>query len=596
MLGPLSNLNRYFFKYRYRFVWGICFVILSNLAGVYPPQVIRYSFDLVKENIVYYDLFKGFFQQELLRDNIGFLLMIFGIVVLLLALLKGLFMFMMRQTLIVMSRLIEYDLRNDMYQHYQQLSATFYKRNKTGDLMSRVSEDVSRVRMYLGPAILYLTNLTFMFLFVIGTMFSINAQLTLWVLLPLPILSFLIYSINKIIDRKSEAIQQQLSQLTSLSQESYSGIRVVKSYVQEQPMLQLFNDESELYKNKSLSLARINAMYFPLILLLVGVSTIITIYMGGIQVMNGTFSSGNIAEFVIYVNMLTWPVSSVGWVASIIQRAAASQRRINEFLHTPADIVSGDALSDLSGNIVFDQVSFRYPDTGILALDKVSFSIKQGEKIALIGKTGSGKTTVADLLVRMYEPTKGEILLDAMPIEQLDLHQLRQQIAYVPQDVFLFSDTIAGNIAFGAPQADEQVVETAARNAHIYKEIKELPQQFETLVGERGVTLSGGQKQRISLARALAKDAEVFVLDDSLSAVDAQTEQQILQMMRTFLADKTAIIITHRVFSLLTFDKILVLDEGKLVAQGTHENLLKESSIYAQLYELQQTENVISKS
>lgn len=587
----LKYLNKYFYKYRYRLLLGILFVGVSNYFNALSPQVIRYSFDLVGENLGYYKMFNGFELKSDVKDAISKGLLVFGVMVLLLAVMKGIFMFFMRQTIIVMSRLIEFDLKNEMYEHYQALDLAFYKRNNTGDLMSRISEDVGRVRMYLGPAIMYAINLIVLFIMVISIMLSVNVKLTLYVLTPLPILSISIYYINNLINKKSERIQSQLSTLTTNAQETYSGIRVIKSYVQEKQMLKYFEKESEHYKEVSLDLARVEAFFFPMMVLLIGISTILTIFIGGIEVINGRITPGNVAEFVIYVNMLTWPVTAIGWVASIMQRAAASQKRINEFLSAKPTIVSPtDEPFELKGKIEFRNVSFTYPDTGIEALKNVSFTIEPGQRFALVGRTGSGKTTIADLLVRMYDVSQGEILIDDQPIETINLGALREQMGYIPQDVFLFSDTVGNNIIFGTDGKTLDDAKAAAQTAMIHKEIEELPEQYVTLVGERGVTLSGGQKQRISIARAFLKDPKVIMLDDSLSAVDANTEQAILGNLTTVLQNKTAMVITHRVSSLLEFDRILVLDQGRVVEQGTHNQLIAQHGLYFEMFERQQSE------
>lgn len=585
----LKYLNKYFVKYKWRFLLGIFFVTVSNVFGVLPPVVIRHAFDLVRENIIYYQLYDGFGLQPEFYRIFTFGLFIFGIVVLALAALKGLFMFFMRQTLIVMSRFIEYDLKTELYAHYQKLDQGFYKRSHTGDLMSRVTEDVSRVRMYIGPAIMYSLNTLVLFVMVISVMLSVNAELTFYVLIPLPVLSFSIYYVNNIINKRSEAIQKQLSYLTTIAQEVYSGIRVIKSYVQEKTYGRFFGAESEVYKYKSLRLARVEATFFPLMLLLIGLSTILTIFVGGVQVINGKITPGNIAEFVIYVNMLTWPVTAIGWVASIIQRAAASQKRINEFLQTKPAINSeqGDTIA-VKGEIEFRNVKFVYPDTGIEALRNVSFKLAKGQKLAIVGRTGAGKSTIADLLVRLYDTTEGQILIDGHDIRQVAPGYLRSQVGYVPQDIFLFSDSIEQNIIFGSNT--ENQVSTAremAGHAAIRAEIEALPHGFHTMVGERGVTLSGGQKQRVSIARAFIKDPAILILDDCLSAVDANTEKQILTGLNTLLKNRTSIIITHRIYSLLTFDKIIVLDKGVIAESGTHEELLNRGGLYADIYKKQ---------
>ena len=593
-MKELSALNKYFYKYRWRLFIGILFVIASNFFSVLQPKVVRYALDMVYENVKLYGLYDGFDFQSTLFNDLGRTLLMFGGLMIVLALIMGIFMYFMRQTIIVMSRLIEYDLRNEIFTHYEKLNLAFYKRNNTGDLMARISEDVSKVRMYLGPAIMYGINLISLFVLVIYSMLSVNVELTLWALAPLPVLSFSIYYVSRIINKKSTEIQTQLSVLNSSAQEVYSGIRVVKSYVQERPMAKFFSKESDIFKEKSMGLAKIQAMFFPLMLILVGISTILTIYIGGLKVAAGTVTPGNIAEFIIYVNMLTWPVTALGWVASIIQSAAASQKRINEFLDTEPTIVENDAeFSKLSGAVKFDNVTFVYPDTGIKALDNVNFKLEPGQKMAIIGRTGSGKTTIVDLLVRMYDVTNGQILMDNKNIQSLSLSSLRQNIGYVPQDVFLFSDSIAQNVAFGNENATQEEIERYTKYASVYDDIKEFPEGFETLVGERGVTLSGGQKQRVSIARALIKQPDILILDDSLSAVDTTTEKRILNYLEKAMADKTAIIITHRIYNLLDFDKIIVLEDGRITESGTHGELLENKGFYFEMYEQQQMEEVV---
>lgn len=592
-MKELSYLNKYFVKYRWRFLAGILFVALSNYFRVLQPQMIREALDLVVENTGLYRLYSGSELQDDFFNMLGQYLLFFGVLVLFLALLMGVFMYFMRQTIIVMSRLIEYDLRKEIFNHYENLDLAFYKRNNTGDLMSRITEDVNKVRMYLGPAVLYGINLSTLFVLVISSMISVSPRLTLYCLAPLPFLSLSIYYVSNLINKKSEVIQRQLSHLNSTAQEVYSGIRVVKSYVQELPMIKYFAGESDDYKDKALDLARVNALFFPLMVLLIGASTLLTVYIGGRQVVAGTITPGNIAEFVIYVNMLTWPVTAIGWIASIIQQAAASQKRINEFLNTEPTIKN--SVTDkrpIKGKVVFDEVSFTYPDTGIQALKDVNFTLQPGEKMAIVGRTGSGKTTLADLLVRMYDVTSGQIKIDGRDIREHDLSNLRQRIGYVPQDVFLFSDTIANNIAFGRRDAERHEIEKYARHAAVYDDIMGLSEGFEAMVGERGVTLSGGQKQRVSIARALIKNPDLIILDDSLSAVDTNTEKQITGYFNTVLADKTAIIVTHRIYSSLEFDKIIVLEDGRVTEEGTHEELLLNRGYYADMYERQSLEEM----
>ena len=592
-MKDLFYLNKYLLKYKGRLFAGILFVSASNYFRAWQPQVIRDALDYVIGKL---ETIKSAGEGAISNSEyaeLGSALMKFGLMVLGLALLMGIFMYFMRQTIIVVSRLIEYDLRKEIFDHYEKLDIAFYKRNNTGDLMARITEDVTKVRMYLGPAILYGINLTSLFVMVIYSMLSVNVELTLYSLAPLPILSISIYYVSNIIHTKSTTIQKQLARLNSISQEVYSGIRVVKSYVQEGPMGRFFQKESDEYKTKSLELAKIDALFFPLMVLLIGISTIITVYVGGLKVTTGELTPGNIAEFVIYVNMLTWPVTAIGWIASIIQQAAASQKRINEFLKTePTILNSATENNALEGAIRFKNVGFNYPDTGIRAIDGISFDLKKGQKLAIVGRTGSGKTTVADLLVRLYDVTEGSIEIDGKDIRKIDLANLRKRIGYVPQDVFLFSDSIAKNVQFGKRDASQEEVEAFAKYAAVHKDIAELPMKYETLVGERGVTLSGGQKQRVSIARALIKEPDIVILDDCLSAVDTNTEKQILDYFDTALANKTAIIITHRIYGLLEFDKIIVLDDGKISEEGTHEELLRMKGYYFDLFEKQSREEV----
>ncbi|WP_187262829.1 ABC transporter ATP-binding protein [Pontibacter beigongshangensis] len=593
-MKSLSYLNKYLLKYKARLFWGLVFTVISNYFQILPAQVVRYAFDLIKEGINLHQLYEGLSQQATIYDIFAKSILVYGIVILAMALLRGLFLFFVRQTLIVMSRLIENDLKNEIYEHYQSLPLSFYRKNNTGDLMARISEDVSRVRMYLGPAIMYGLNLVVLFIMVIPYMLSVNVKLTLYTLLPLPILAISIYYVNNIIQRKSDEIQRSLSGITTFVQEAFSGIRVLKSFVREDDSHNNFTTASNTYKDKSLDLNFVNSLFFPLILFLVGLSTIITIYIGGQEVMNGSITTGNIAEFVIYVNMLTWPVTALGWTASLVQRAAASQERINEFLNTKTTIISRKNISkQIEGDIVFENVNFVYPDTNIHALKNVSFRIQHGETLAVIGNTGSGKSTIATLLPRMFDVTSGRILIDGVDVRDYNLKNLRSQIGYVPQDVFLFSDTISNNIGFGLPEIQEEQMVQAAKDADVYENIIRFPEQFETKLGERGITLSGGQKQRVSIARALVREPSILILDDSLSAVDTKTENAILNSLQRIMANRTSIIISHRVSSVKLADRILVLDDGEIVQHGTHEVLIREPGLYKELYERQlQTEEL----
>ncbi len=583
----LAYLNKFFYKYRWRLLPGVLFVIISNLFGVLPAQVIRHAFDLVNDNIALYRLYAGFDRQELIYQLFASSLLLFGCIVLSLALLRGIFLFFMRQTIILMSRHIEYDLKNEIYAHYQQLSLAFFRRNNTGDLMNRVTEDVSRVRMYLGPAIMYTINTVVLFILIIYAMISVNPVLAMWSLLPLPILALTIYFVNNIINSKSEKIQEQLSNLSSFVQETFSGIRIIKSFVREQALQKRFEVQSRKYQANAMELVKVQALFYPTMLLLVGLSTIITVYIGGQEVMKGNITTGNIAEFVIYVNQLTFPVTTLGWVTSLVQRAAASQKRINEFLHTQTEITNRIVKQELHGHIQFENVSFTYPDTGIKAIDQLSFEAKPGEFLAIIGKTGSGKSTLANLIMRMYDCDKGQIRVDGQPIQKFDLQHYRQQLGFVPQDVFLFSDTIANNIAFGMDELPQDQLIQAAKDAAVHQNIMAFDQQYETLIGERGITLSGGQKQRVSIARALVKSPKILLFDDSLSAVDTKTEEEILRNLGRIMANRTTILIAHRVSSIKNADQILVLDEGRLVESGTHASLLEQKGSYFELYQQQ---------
>lgn len=591
-MKPLWRLNKYLLKYKGYLLLGIVFTIISNIFVIIPAQLVRIAIDYVVESFSFYQLFgEGDLTAEARSIFLEFIL-IFGVLILVMALLRGFFLFLIRQTIIIMSRLIEFDMKNEIFTHYQQLPLSFYRKNSTGDLMARITEDVSRVRMYLGPAIMYGINLVLLFPLVIGYMLTVNVELTLYSLLPLPILSLSIYFVNNLINERSEKIQRSLSGLSTFVQEAFSGIRVLKAFVREEDSANEFKKASEEYKDKSIRLTLVQSLFYPLILGLIGVSTILTVYIGGLQVMEGTIGYGVIAEFILYVNMLTWPVTALGWVTSIIQRAAASQTRINEFLNEKNDIVSLENLErEIQGDIQIKNLSFVYPDSGIKALNNVNFEIKAGQAMAIIGATGSGKSTIANLLLRMYDPTEGEILIDNIDLKSYEIHSLRKQIGFVPQDVFLFSDTITNNIAFGLDTVPEGVVEKAAKDADVYQNILDFPQGFETKLGERGMTLSGGQKQRVSIARAIAKEPRILLLDDCLSAVDTKTENSILNALKVIMKGRTSIIISHRVSSAKLADKIIVLADGHVVEQGTHDLLMGKKGIYAELYEKQTTAN-----
>jgi ATP-binding cassette, subfamily B, multidrug efflux pump len=585
-MKALKHLNKYFWKYRYRFILGLLFIFISNIFGLYPPIYIGEVFNIISdalgENKSVDNTIQGIIKNQLAY---------YAFLVLLFAICKGLFMFFMRQTIIVMSRMIEYDLKNEIYNHYQKLSISFYKRNKTGDLMNRISDDVSKVRMYMGPAILYTTNLVISISLIIPQMASISPKLTLYALSPLPFLVIAIYKVSSIMNKKSEIVQRQLSKLSSISQETFSGIRVIKSYVQEDFAQNQFMEAAEDYKNKNLSLVKVNALFFPLMILLIGLSTLFTIYIGGLEAIAGSIQVGDIATFVIYVNMLTWPVASLGWVTSLVQRAAASQERINEFLNEKPEIENPTTQrSNISGDIQFSNVSFTYIDTGIKALNNVSFTLKQGETLGVIGKVGSGKSTLAELLCRINDPNSGEICIGNNNIKSSNLNDLRDAIGYVPQEAFLFSDTIYNNIAFGTQTSQAEDITDAAKAAGIYDNIRQFKEKFETVIGERGITLSGGQKQRLSIARALIRKPKVMLFDDCLSAVDTETEELILQNIKAQSQNKSCIIISHRASSLKHADQIIVLDKGEIIEQGSHEELIHFDGEYARIYEKQLVE------
>ncbi len=588
-MRALTAVNPFIYRYKWHFLGGVLFVALSTLLTIWPAQLVRYAFDLVSEGIDLYRLFAGTRSQQAVYSLFGRNVLFYGVLIIVLALLRGIFLFFMRQTLIVMSRLVENDQKNQIYLHYQSLPLSFYRRHSTGDLMSRISEDVGRVRMYLGPGIMYFLQLVLLFVLIVPLMLLVNVKLTLYTLAPLPLLSVSIFYVNNLIERKSDQIQRSLAAMTTFTQEAFSGIRVLKSFARQADSHAQFTKASNEYKEKSLSLNFVNSLFFPLILFLVGLSTLITVWVGGQEVIRGTITTGTIAEFLIYVNLLTWPVTALGWTSSLVQRAEASQARINEFLDQKTDIVSRQNIKhNMQGDIVFDNVSFTYPDTGIRALHEVSFRIRPGQTLAVIGNTGSGKSTIAALLCRLYDATAGQIEIDGIDVRDYALPNLREQIGYVPQDVFLFSDSIRHNINFGLDRPEEEKMLQAARDAAVYDNIMAFPEGFDTKVGERGITLSGGQKQRVSMARALVKEPKILILDDSLSAVDTKTENTILGALQRIMADRTSLIISHRVSSVKLADDILVLDDGVIVQHGTHEALMAEpEGLYRALYERQ---------
>ncbi len=587
-MKELQYLNKYLLQYKGHLLLGLLFVIISNVFQIVPAPLVRYSIDLVIDNILVYRSLENVPVQQSFFNVFARGILLYALLILAVALLRGVFLYYVRQTLIVMSRHIEYDLKNEIFAHYQTLPISFYRRNNTGDLMNRISEDVSRVRMYLGPSIMYGLTLFTLMIMLIPVMFSISPTLTGYALIPLPLLSISIFYVNNIIEHRSEEIQKSQSRLSTFVQEAFSGIRVLKSFTREKESVQNFSRESNEYKRQSLKLTMVQSLFFPLVMGLVGLSTVLTVYAGSVEVINGRLTFGNIAEFIIYVNMLTWPVTLLGWTSSQVKRAEASQKRINEFLKNKTDIVSQkNIVRKIAGKIEFKDVSFTYPDTGIHALKNISFEINPGDSLAIIGTTGSGKSTISYLIGRLYDVTGGEILIDEIPIRDYDLAALRNQIGPVPQDVFLFSDTIYNNIAFGLTQPDEAKIIQAAKDADVYNNIISFPQGFNTRVGERGITLSGGQKQRVSIARAIVREPKILILDDALSAVDTKTENTILNSMKKIMEGRTSVIISHRVSSAKLANKIIVLHEGKKVEEGTHESLLAEGGVYQELYDKQ---------
>ena len=584
-MKALQYLNKYFFKYKYRLLLGIIITVFSKILALQVPQLVRESVNAAEnyKTGIITDL--EFVKSELLTN----ILLIVGA-----ALLSGFFTFLMRQTIIVMSRLIEFDLKNEIYYQYQQLSLNFYKKNRTGDLMNRISEDVSKVRMYFGPAIMYSMNMLVLFVVAIVKMYNIDPTLTNYTLLPLPVLSISIYILSRVINNRSTIVQQYLSKLTANAQETFSGISILKSYGIEYKAMVEFETLTNTSKEKNINLFKAQALFFPLMILLIGLSNILVIYVGGLRYIEGSISLGVIAEFIMYVNMLTWPVAVVGWVTSIVQQAEASQKRINEFLkHEPEIKNNNTNPSKIHGGIQFKEVTFTYDDTNITALNNVSFKLEQGKTLAILGNTGAGKSTIINLIARLYDVDSGEILIDNKNIEQLNLDDLRQSIGFVPQEAFLFSDTIKNNIKFGNQTASDSKIEQAARDAYIHHNIIDFNEGYNTYVGERGVTLSGGQKQRISIARAIIKEPKILIFDDCLSAVDTETEEIILNNLYKISKYKTTVIVSHRVSSVKNADLIIVLEDGKIIQQGPHNELVNYTGYYRELYEQQLLEKEI---
>ena len=575
----LKYLNKFLWNYRNSLIIGGFFILIANLFALYPAEFVRKAFDFISENIN---------KDTFSSSEIYYMIIKYSALIIIFALLKGLFMFFMRQTIIVMSRNIEFDLKNEIYNQYQNLSISFYNKNKTGDLMNRISEDVSRVRMYLGPAIMYGINTTILFYLVISKMISVSHKLTLFVLIPLPILAYLIYLVSTKINKKSEKVQAQLSDLTTLSQETFSGIKIIKSFNNEKNSWLIFLDACKQYTSKQINLVKIEAVFFPLIVTMIGMSTIFIIYVGGIESYSGNITTGNIAEFIIYVNMLAWPVASLGWITSIIQRAAASQKRINNFLLMKPEIQNkSNNNSKIEGDLHFKNVSFTYSDTKIKALNKINFVIKQGKSLGVFGKTGSGKSTIANLVCRLYDPNSGQILLGDKDLKDLNLNILRSSIGYVPQDGYLFSGDISENISFSSNKKTDLEIIEASKKAEIFDEITSFSQEYNTIIGERGVKLSGGQRQRLAIARTFYKNPKLYIFDDCLSAVDAKKEQKILKNLKKLSEKKTSIIISHRISTIKHCDLIIVLDNGEIVERGKHDNLIKNKGIYYQINETQ---------
>ena len=575
----LKYLNKFFWKYKNTLVLGLIFILITNIFAIYPAEFVRSALDGLLEKL-----------NSQNNEDISYILLKYGLLIVLFAILKGIFLYMTRQTIIVMSRKIEFDLKNEIFDKYQALSIGFYKVNKTGDLMNRITEDITKVRMYLGPAIMYSINLTILFSLVIYKMFSVSTVLTVYVLFPLPLLAGSVYIVSNKINKKSERVQAQLSTVTAIAQESFSGVRIIKSFTNEENTLRVFYESCKEYTKRQIELIKIEAMFIPLIITLIGVSTVLTIYIGGLEVFKGNITTGNIAEFIIYVNMLAWPVASVGWVTSLIQRASASQERINEFLNLKPQInnmVKEETI--INGNIKFNNVSLIYSDTNIQALNNISFNIKNSQQLGIFGKTGSGKTSIVNLICRLYDSNTGEINIDNKNIKLHHLDSLRSSIGYVPQDGYLFSGTIRDNIGFSNDNINDEDIERAAKKAEIFDEINSFPNKFDTLIGERGVQLSGGQRQRLAIARVFYKKPKIYIFDDCLSAVDANKEKIILQNLNKETKNKTTIIISHRISTIEKSDNIIVLEKGNIIEEGTHLELINNRGFYSQIHVNQTT-------
>ena len=573
----LFYLNKFFWKYRRLVAIGTVFIFIANIFALYPAEFVRKAFDSVISIV-----------NTENTSNISEVLLKYGSLIVLFAILKGFFMYCMRQTIIVVSRKIEYDLKNEIYQQYQKLSISFYKQNKTGDLMNRISEDVSRVRMYLGPAFMYAVNIVILFILVISKMLSISIELTFYVLLPLPILAISVYFVSSTMNKRSERVQAQLSEITAIAQEAFSGIKIIKSFSNELNSLKLFMNNCKRYTNRQLELVKIEALFFPLIISMIGVSSVLTVYIGGLESFKGNITTGNIAEFIIYVNMLAWPVASIGWITSLVQRAAASQKRINDFLLLNSDIINSTSEhTPIKGDIIFKNVTLRYADTNIVALKDLSFTLKSGNTIGVFGKTGSGKSSIANLVCRIYDSSNGSISFGNIKIEKLNLNSLRTAIGYIPQDGYLFSGTIGENIAFSSDSIDNQKIIESAKKADIFEEINNFKDGFDTIIGERGVQLSGGQRQRLAIARTFYKNPELYIFDDCLSAIDATKEQRILKQLKIESNSKSSIIISHRISTLKNADRIIVLDKGEIIESGSHLELINLKGFYFEMYKIQ---------